>query len=348
MGSKWMTDGDRAEVWRLHRLGLIPTEISRRVGRSFSTVASVLKKSGGVTPSTATRKARSACQLSADEREEISLGVRSGDTFTAIAGRIGRDISTVSREVARNGGRKNYRAGKADRTATDRGCRPKPHKLSESSELRAAVLAGLELKWSPQQIAASLREEHPDDPAMWISHETIYIGIYTQVGGLGAAHHRCLRTGRSRRRPHRRGVRERRGQNPNMTPITERPAEADDRRTAGHWERDLIYGRGHKRAIATLVERTSRYLVLLEFIDGFASDRVCGDLADVFARLDPALQRSLTWDQGSELASHATFTAASGVPVFFCAPRSPWQRGTNENTNGLYASTSHAASTSPD
>jgi IS30 family transposase len=280
---------------------------------------------------------RSPLRLSPAEREEISRGLVAGLSVRAIAVGLGRSPSTVSREVARNGGRRAYRACRADRTALRRACRPRPSKLVSCSRLRSVVEAKLELRWSPEQISGWLVREFPDDPEMRVSHETIYLSLFVQSrGALRKELARYLRTQRSRRRPaaYPKHVRNGQGQIRNLVHISERPAEAEDRAVPGHWEGDLIYGQGIG-TVATLVERHSRFVMLVGLPTSHTADVVADALAAKIAELPVQLRRSLTWDQGKEMAAHSKFTVASGVPVFFCDPRSPWQRGTNENTNGL-------------
>jgi IS30 family transposase len=280
---------------------------------------------------------RAALRLSPAEREEISRGLVAGLSLRQIAGRLGRSPSTVSREVARNGGRRVYRACRADRAALRRACRPRASKLVGCPRLRSVVEAKLELRWSPEQISGWLVREFPDDPEMRVSHETIYQSLFVQSrGALRKELTRYLRTQRSRRRPAAfpKHVRNGQGQIRNLVHISERPAEADDRAVPGHWEGDLIYGQGIG-TVATLVERSSRFVMLVGLPTSHTADVVADALAGKIGELPAQLRRSLTWDQGKEMASHSQFTVASGVPVFFCDPRSPWQRGTNENTNGL-------------
>lgn len=327
-----LTTVDHAAIWEKYREGMNPNEIAHATGRAYHTVASLIKSNGGIRPPVRTR---AGLRLSLADREEISRGLRARETYTVIAGRIGRATSTVSREVARNGGRQGYRAHRADKAADLRALRPKPAKLTVSTSLCQVVTAKLEAKWSPEQIAGWLRLEHPDDPGMWISPETIYVSVYRGVGGLKPGLYECFRSSRPRRRPRRRGRSERRGKNPNMVMITERPTEAEDRVQPGHWEGDLVYGCGHRRAIGTLVERTSRYLILLDLVDGFDTERMHSEFDRHLVSLPEDLRRTLTWDQGTEMSGHQAFTASTGIPVYFCHARSPWQRGTNENTNGL-------------
>jgi len=330
-----LNDEDRDRIWELHGQGFLATEIHKKTGRSFATVTALIKRHGGIRP--ARHPEPTGRRLSDADREEIALGISAGDTYTVIAQRIGRHHSTVSREVCRNGGRRKYRATAANKATAERAKRPKELKLDGGTVLGDLVRSKLEMEWSPEQISAWLKIEHPDNDEIRISPESIYVAVYTSTAGMSAKHLKCLRQGRKRRRPPRRKRRgrDKRGHNPNMISITERPAGAADRSEAGHWEGDLIFGTGHQRAIGTLVERVSRYTLLIDFIDGVTADNVAVKLDLAFAAMDPAVRRTLTWDQGYELAAHATFTETSGIPVFFCDPRSPWQRPTNENTNGL-------------
>ena len=268
------------------------------------------------------------------ERELIARGCREGRSFAAIARRLGRPTSTVAREVARNGGRERYQGWLAHHVALRRARRPRPAKLEANPELRAAVEHGLAQRWSPEQIAGRLRRDHPEDPSWWVSHETIYQALYLQGRGpLRAELISALRSGRARRRPHRPPTRGSRIRDRVM--ISARPAEIEDRAIPGHWEGDLIEGAHHRSFVATLVERTSRYLMLVELAHGKAANHVAAALADHIVGLPEHLRRSLTWDQGGEMAHHVEFTVATGVQVYFCDPHSPWQRATNENTNGL-------------
>ena len=280
---------------------------------------------------------RSPLRLSPSEREEISRGLVAGQSLREISRGLGRSPSTVSREVARNGGRRAYRACRADRVALRRACRPRVSKLVTCPRLRTVVETKLELRWSPEQISGWLVREFPDDPEMRVSHETIYQSLFVQSrGALRKELTRYLRTQRSRRRPAAfpKHVRNGQGQIRNLVHISERPAEADDRAVPGHWEGDLIYGQGIG-TVATLVERSSRFVMLVGLPSSHTAAVVADALAAKIGELPAQLRRSLTWDQGKEMAAHSQFTVASGVPVFFCDPRSPWQRGTNENTNGL-------------
>jgi IS30 family transposase len=278
---------------------------------------------------------RSALRLSLAEREEISRGLARSESLRGIARRLGRSPSTVSREVTRNGGRGGYRACQADRAALRLMCRPKVAKLARCARLRAVVEAKLELRWSPQQIAGWLSVEFPNDAEMRVSHETIYLSLFVQSrGALRKELTRYLRVRHSARRPGGKPARNGQSHIPAMVNIRERPAEAEDRAVPGHWEGDLLYGHG-PGVVATLVERHSRFVMLVGLPETHRADVVAAALAAKITELPKQLRRSLTWDQGREMAQHSTFSVASGVPVYFCDPRSPWQRGSNENTNGL-------------
>jgi transposase, IS30 family len=311
-------------VWQLHQ------EINRSRFAIRRAVRSLLRPP-------APQRQRSPLRLSLSEREEISRGLAAGDSLRHIAERLGRAPSTVSREVAANGGRRAYRACRADRAALRRARRPRASKLATCDRLRALVEAKLELRWSPQQISGWLAVTFPDEPEMRVSHETIYLSLFVQSrGALRKELTAYLRTRRSVRRPvgYAQSVRNGQGQIRGAVHISERPAEADDRAVPGHWEGDLLYGQG-RGTVATLVERHSRFVMLVGLPTHHTADVVADALAAKIAELPDQLRRSLTWDQGKEMAQHARFTVASGVPVYFYDPRSPWQRGTNENTNGL-------------
>jgi IS30 family transposase len=272
--------------------------------------------------------------LSLQEREEISRGLAAEDSLRAIAARIGRSPSTVSREVARNGRRQSYRAGSADLAALSRGKRPKPAKLAVGAELRAEVVTRLELNWSPQQISRFLKEEYPGKPEMQVSHETIYLSLYVQ--GRGAL--RKELTSHLRRRHQIRQPRKHeatnRGKIKDMINISQRSADAADRAVPGHWEGDLLYGT-RTNAIGTLVERSSRFVMLFKLPSGINAESARIGLTQKILTLPENLRRSLAWDQGREMKEHVRFTIDTGLQVFFCDPASPWQRGSNENTNGL-------------
>jgi IS30 family transposase len=269
------------------------------------------------------------------EREEISRGLAAGMSLRAIAAVLGRAPSTVSREVAGNGGRAGYRALAADGTAWVRACRPKQTKLARWPGLRSMVEDKLELRWSPEQISGWLRRRFPTGTVMHVSPETIYRSLFVQArGDLRHELTRYLRTKRATRRPAGARLPDGRGVRPNILNISQRPAEAADRAVPGHWEGDLVFGRGMS-PVATLVERSTRYLMLVGLPGGHRAELVADALAAAITTLPRQLTRSLTWDQGHEMAEHARFTIDTGIAVYFCDPKSPWQRGSNENTNGL-------------
>lgn len=301
------------------------------VGCSSKSVQRLLAKTGGIKPRSTPR---SALRLSPAEREEISRGLLAGETYQRIAARLHRAPSTVSREVAANGRREQYRAWQADARAGRRARRPKVPVLVSSPRLRREVERRLGLRWSPQQISARLVLDYPDDPEMRVSHETIYQSLFVQGrGALRRELTRCLRTGRAQRRPLRRIKGS--GQLLNMVLLSERPAEVRDRAVPGHWEGDLIIGQQSKSAIGTLVERQTRFVMLLNLSKGRLAEHVKDALVARISDLPEQLRRSLTWDRGKEMGEHAQFTIDTGVQVYFCDPHSPWQRATSENSNGL-------------
>jgi transposase, IS30 family len=317
---------------RLRAKGLSFREIGPQVGCSHQSVFLLLR----LTPRRPVPQSAwvpGPGRLTLADREEITLGLHAGESFAVIARRLGKAVSTVSREVAANGGRGCYRAWRAHQRAGEQARRPKSCKLA-SPRLAAQVSSWLTEWWSPVQIAGKLRVEFPHDRMMWVSHETIYQALYVQGRGeLRRELARCLRTGRAKRRP--RGRNENTGQIRDMVMISERPAEAQDRAVPGHWEGDLLIGGNLKSAVGTLVERGSRFVLLLHLPAGRDAHLVERAMRDAIGTLPAELARSITWDQGKEMAYHADFTLATGVPVYFCDPHKPWQRGSNENTNGL-------------
>jgi len=325
-----LSDVQRDEIERRVAVGETQEVVARAVGCDPRTVIRWVTRTGGLR---SYERRRSARFLSLLEREEIAIGVAAGETATTIARRLGRSASTVTRELERNGGRSGYRAARADARALDQARRPKQAKLARCPRLRAEVERRLAERWSPQQIAARLRLDFPDELEMRVSHETIYQSLYVQSrGALRLELTRHLRLRRSRRRL--RGMRPGGGLR-EIVPIAERPPEVDDRAVPGHWEGDLILGKAGRSAIATLVERQTRFTMLIQLPQGRTAESVQAALTESIQRLPQALRRTLTWDQGKEMAAHARFTIDSNVQVYFCDPSSPWQRGTSENTNGL-------------
>jgi IS30 family transposase len=280
------------------------------------------------------RVRRSERRLSFEERERISRGIACGESNGQIARALGRHRSTIGREIRSCGERRWYRASTAERKAFGRASRPRATKLQGSARLRAAVEAGLGARWSPEQISARLTAEYPDDPEMRISHETIYRSLYVQSRGeLRRQLTAQLRTGRRTRRAH--GRVERRGRIIDMIPISERPPEVEDRAVPGHWEADLLLGAYGRSAVATLVERHTRYVMLARLGTDRTTEHVIEALKQRIGELPSHLALSLTCDRGREFAAHKHFTLETGIDVYFCDPNSPWQRGSNENTNGL-------------
>jgi transposase, IS30 family len=328
-----LTPEERKRIISLIADGMRPADVGREVSRSLSFVNRVVQRAGGVArrldwdPSPA--------RLSAADREEIRSGLDAGDSCRAIAGRLQRAPSTVTREVNANGGRDKYRGWRAHRRASDLARRPKIAKLAGCPRLRAQVESWLEDElWSPVQISAQLRVEFPDDPIMRVAPETIYQSLYVQGrGALRKELAACLRTGRAIRRN--RSRLERRGRIPDMVNISDRPAEIEDRAVPGHWEGDLIIGKDNASAVGTLVERSTRYVMLLHLDGDHTAATVRTAMTAKIRTLPEHLTRSITWDQGTEMAQHAAFTVDTGIDVYFCDPHSPWQRGSNENTNGL-------------
>jgi IS30 family transposase len=326
-----LSSADRRELQVRVRAGESHAAAAAAVGCSAKSVQRLLRQTGGVKPAA---PFQSALRLSLREREEVSRGLRSGDSCRVIAQRLGRAPSTITREVAANGRRTQYRAWSAQETAAKRRRRPKPTKLATCLPLRQAVEQGLHHRWSPQQIAASLIKAYPERLEMRISHETIYQSLFVQArGGVRPALVHALRSGRTQRRAHGRVPGS--GRLKHMVLISERPATVEDRAVPGHWEGDLVFGKLGQSAIATLVERHSRYTVLVHLPAGRRAEHVKDALIQAVRRLPVSLRGTLTWDQGKEMEEHVRFTVATGVQIYFCDPHSPWQRGTNENTNGL-------------
>ena len=317
-------------MWQLWAKGFTLEEIGRALGKPASSIYLAAASCGGI-PCKAKRRAAKA--LSLVEREEVSRGIASGLSIRQIARTMGRPASTISREIARNGGREAYRAQKADAAAWARACRPKHCKLQLHPRLGLKVACKLKRNWSPQQISRWLRKKHPRDSQMNVSSETIYQTLFVQARGVFRKElmDHLRRSGYIRRAKKLQSSQ--RGGIVDAISIKERPAEAEDRAVPGHWEGDLLAG-GRSTYIATLVERRSRFVILVK-VDCKDSVAFAAALARKIRRLPSELKRSLTWDRGTEMAAHKAFTVATDVKVYFCDPRSPWQRGSNENTNGL-------------
>lgn len=332
MGRPGLSASQKAELWRRWKSGQSLSDIGRALGKHAASIHCVVSSRGGFVPPT---RRRSRLALSVAEREEISRGIAAGDSMRGIAATLQRAPSTVSREIRRNGGRRRYRASAADESACGRARRPKRCRLAVNRRLRAIVAKKLSLEWSPEQISGWLKREYPDAPGMQISHETIYRSLFVQTRGvLKKELVRHLRTRRMMRRSKKASTRgQPRGQIIDAVSIRERPAEIEDRAVPGHWEGDLLQGSNHSH-IATLVERQSRFVLLVK-VDGKDTTNVVRALIKQIRCLPIELRRSLTWDRGMEMAGHKEFSVATNVQVYFCDPQSPWQRGTNENTNRL-------------
>jgi IS30 family transposase len=326
------TESQKAQMWSRWQQGESLHEIARLFDRFHTSVRGILAESGGIRPPPGRRSSR---VLSLAEREEISRGVVAGHSIRSIAASLKRAPSTVSREIRRNEGRDGYRASHADRAAWDRACRPKPCKLAQHPSLALRVADKLQQHWSPEQIAGWLARTYPKDRNGQVSHETIYRTLYIQSRGALKkellAHLR--RTRAMRRSRHHTQKTDNHGRITNTVSISERPASAEDRAIPGHWEGDLLFG-NRSSQIATLVERQTRYLMLVK-IGSKDTETVVNALIKNARRLPKELYRSLTWDRGKEMADHRRFTLATEIQVYFCDPHHPWQRGTNENTNGL-------------
>jgi IS30 family transposase len=321
------------EAWDAFQAGLFASEAGDRIGVDRTTAKRMLVAAGGVRP----RRGRNLAgrYLSFTEREEIALGVAAGESVRQVAKRIGRAPSTVSRELARNSVRGRYRASSAQVAAYHRTSRPKSAKLAENLRLRARVEADLARRLPPEQIVGRLRRDFPDDPEMRVSTETIYQSLYVQSrGALKQELTRCLPTGRAIRRPSRKAG-QRKNRIPNMINISDRPKVASDRAVPGSWEGDLIIGARNASAIGTLVERSSSYTMLVPLPEGYKPEQVAPALARKIQQLPEHLRKALTWDQGAEMRDWEQVKIDTGIQIFFCDPHSSWQRGINENTNGL-------------
>ena len=322
--------GELAAVFERYKAGESLTEIAASLGRLPGTVRNTMLRFGGIAPAV---RRRSQQALSLKEREEISRGLRAKETLRCIAARLQRPPSTVSREVSRNGGIEAYRAAGAEERAWKQGLRPKACKLMQTPSLTKAVATKLADNWSPQQIQRWLRQEHPNEPEMNVSHETIYRTLFIQArGALKKELLSHLRRGHKMRGPKK--AKKNDGEIRDAISIRERPAEVEDRAVPGHWEGDLIAGYRNQSFIGTLVERKTRFVKLVK-VESKDATHFAQALAREVLRLPPELRRTLTWDRGTEMARHTDFTVATDVKVYFCDPHSPWQRGSNENTNGL-------------
>lgn len=323
---------ERAELWARWKRGDSLAAIARALGRVQGTIHHIVGQCGGIAPPLRRRAAR---VLSSADREEISRGLAAGVSLRAIARALGRAPSTISREVRRHGGRRRYRAAPADRRAWAAARRPKACRLAGRPRLCRAIAEKLLAKWAPEQIAGWLRVSYADDPEMQVSHETIYRSLYVQSRGVlkQTLLQHLRRRHTMRRSVHATSRGQRRGQIVDAVSIRERPAAVEDRAVPGHWEGDLLAG-ARQSHVATLVERHSRY-VMLARVPGKDTASVVQALSRQVRSLPQGLMRSLTWDRGTELAAHKRFTMATTVQVYFCDPQSPWQRGSNENTNGL-------------
>jgi IS30 family transposase len=326
------TDSQKAVMWEHWRRGESLQQIADLFDRHHSAIQGILSRSGGIQPA---ERRRSNLALSLSEREEISLGIVAGWSIRSIATFLGRAPSTISREIKRNGGAECYRASLADQDTWDRAQRPKPCKLVENRALAHIVASKLQLEWSPEQIAGWLKQNYPDDEDYQVSHETIYRSLYIQArGALKKELQAHLRRTRAMRRSrHHTQKTDNHGRIIDAVSISERPATVEDRAVPGHWEGDLLFG-SHNSQIATLVERQTRYVMLVKS-SGKDTETVINALIKNARKLPQELYKSLTWDRGTEMHGHKQFTIATDIQVYFCDPQSPWQRGSNENTNGL-------------
>ncbi len=322
----------RADMWNRWKAGQSLHAIGRVLGKDHRVIRFLLARHGGIAP---TARHRSQQVLTLAEREDISRGIAGGCSMRVIAQRLSRACSTVSREVARHGGRAQYRANQADQQAWESALRPKPCRLATHCKLQQIVASKLMQDWSPQQISGWLKREHPKNEGLRVSHETIYRTLFIQArGALKQELMRHLRSQRRIRRSRHASVHgHSQGRIVDAVSIRERPAEAEDRAIPGHWEGDLLRGARNSH-VATLVERHSRFCMLVK-VSGKDTATVVAALSQHVRKLPAALRRSLTWDRGLEMAQHKSFTVATDVKVYFCDPQSPWQRGSNENTNGL-------------
>ncbi len=328
----YYTETDKALMWDRWQKGDSLHAIARLFDRSHGSIAGILSRTGGIRPA---KRTRSKLALTISEREEISRGVVAGQSLRSIAASLDRAPSTVSRELRRNGGRRHYRANKADQSAWNRAHRPKTCKLAQNRALARIVASKLQLEWSPEQIAGWLKHTYPDDENYQVSHETVYRSLFIQArGALKKELLQHLRKTRAMRRSrHHTQKTADHGRITNTVSIRERPASVEDRAVPGHWEGDLLFG-SHNSQIATLVERQTRYVMLVK-VKSKDTETVINALIKHAHKLPRELYKSLTWDRGKEMADHKRFSLATDINVYFCDPQSPWQRGSNENTNGL-------------
>jgi len=328
----YYTQDQKRQMWDRWEEGVSLNEIARLFDRGHSSIHRIIAETGGIRPAP---RRRSRLCLTLAEREEISRGVVAGQSLRAIASQLGRAASTVSREIQRNGGRRGYRANKADDAAWERAHRPKTCKLASNRALVCIVARKLKSRWSPRQIAGWLKRTYPNKESLQVSHETIYKTLYIQArGALKKELLKHLRRTRAMRRSrHHTQKGPDHGQIVDAVPISERPAEVEDRAVPGHWEGDLLCGTKDSQ-IATLVERRSRYVMLVR-VPSKDTKTVVNALIKQARKLPRELYKSLTWDRGSEMANHKRFSLATDIQVYFCDPQHPWQRGSNENTNGL-------------
>jgi IS30 family transposase len=328
----YYTETDKALMWDRWEEGESLNSIARLFDRHHSAIQGILSRSGGIRPPQRTRSQRA---LTLAEREEISRGVVAGLSLRSIAATLGRAPSTVSREINRNGGRHRYRANSADQAAWDRAHRPQTCKLVRNRALARIVASKLQLQWAPRQIAGWLKRTYPNDENYQVSHETIYKSLFIQArGALKKELLQHLRKTRAMRRSRQHTQKTAdHGRITDAVSIRERPADVEDRAVPGHWEGDLLFGSNNSQ-IATLVERQTRYVMLVR-VKGKDTETVINALIKQAHKLPRELYKSLTWDRGKEMADHQRFSLATDINVYFCDPQSPWQRGSNENTNGL-------------
>jgi IS30 family transposase len=328
----YYTESQRSLMWDHWQKGDSLQQIAQLFDRNHPSIERILAESGGIRPA---QRRRSRLALTLAEREEISRAVVAGQSIRSIAASLERAPSTISREIKRNGDRETYRASQADQAAWDRAHRPKTCKLVENSTLAHIVAGKLQMRWSPEQIAGWLKHTYPDDENDQVSHETIYRSLYIQARGALKKElvQHLRRTRVMRRSRHHTQKTDNHGRIKDTISISERPATVEDRAVPGHWEGDLLCGSGNSQ-IATLVERHTRYVMLVK-VERKDTETVINALIKTARKLPQELYKSLTWDRGSEMADHKRFTLATDIQVYFCDPQNPWQRGTNENTNGL-------------